>query len=89
MKQRAAVLIIILSLGAIVVPVHALLKAEEIAYVLRDSGATMLICGLPASRPDIVKRLCSSCKQVLSDHRDLVKIDCLEAIERLNSWGKL
>jgi long-chain acyl-CoA synthetase len=37
----------ILSLGAIVVPVHALLKAEEIAYVLRDSGATMLICAAP------------------------------------------
>jgi long-chain acyl-CoA synthetase len=33
-----------LALGAVVVPVHALLKAEEIAYVLRDSGATMLVC---------------------------------------------
>jgi long-chain acyl-CoA synthetase len=37
----------ILSLGAIVVPVHALLKAREIDYVLRDSGATMLICAAP------------------------------------------
>ncbi|WP_346958346.1 long-chain fatty acid--CoA ligase [uncultured Arthrobacter sp.] len=34
----------ILSLGAIVVPVHALLKAREIEYVLQDSGARMLIC---------------------------------------------
>ncbi len=33
-----------LALGAVVVPVHALLKAEEIAYVLSDSGATVLVC---------------------------------------------
>src|SRR4051794_18314136 len=33
-----------LALGAVVVPVHALLKAEEIAYVLGDSGARLLIC---------------------------------------------
>jgi long-chain acyl-CoA synthetase len=37
----------ILSLGGIVVPVHALLKADEIEYVLRDSGATLLICAAP------------------------------------------
>ncbi|WP_431277763.1 long-chain-fatty-acid--CoA ligase [Leifsonia poae] len=37
----------ILALGAVVVPVHALLKAEEIAYVLRDSGAKLLICAAP------------------------------------------
>ncbi len=37
----------ILSLGAIIVPVHALLKGEEIAYVLRDSGARLLICAAP------------------------------------------
>ena len=37
----------ILSLGAVVVPVHALLNAEEIAYVLRDSGAKLLV-GHPA-----------------------------------------
>ena len=37
----------ILSLGAVVVPVHALLKGEEIAYVLRDSGAKLLICAAP------------------------------------------
>ena len=34
----------ILALGAVVVPVHALLKAEEIAYVLQDSGAKALVC---------------------------------------------
>lgn len=37
----------VLSLGAIVVPVHALLKAREIEYVLQDSGARMLICAAP------------------------------------------
>ena len=37
----------ILALGAIVVPIHALLKADEIEYVLRDSGAMMLICAAP------------------------------------------
>ena len=37
----------ILSLGAIVVPIHALLKADEIEYVLRDSAAMLLICAAP------------------------------------------
>ena len=37
----------VLSLGAIVVPIHALLKSDEIEYVLRDSGATMLVCAAP------------------------------------------
>ena len=34
----------VLALGGTAVPVHALLKAEEIAYVLRDSGAKVLVC---------------------------------------------
>ena len=34
----------VLALGGVVVPVHALLKAEEIAYVLQDSGAKALVC---------------------------------------------
>ena len=34
----------VLALGGVVVPVHALLRAEEIEYVLRDSGATLLVC---------------------------------------------
>lgn len=37
----------VLALGAVVVPVHALLKHDEIAYVLRDSGASALICAAP------------------------------------------
>ncbi|MEO6826329.1 MAG: AMP-binding protein, partial [Microbacteriaceae bacterium] len=37
----------ILALGGIVVPVHALLKAEEIDYVLRDSGAKLMVCAAP------------------------------------------
>ncbi|HVF05211.1 MAG TPA: long-chain fatty acid--CoA ligase [Frankiaceae bacterium] len=37
----------VLALGGVVVPVHALLKAEEIAYVLEDSGAKALVCAGP------------------------------------------
>ncbi|MFE4519573.1 long-chain fatty acid--CoA ligase [Kitasatospora sp. NPDC056783] len=37
----------VLSLGAVVVPMHALLKAREIEYVLRDSGARALVCAGP------------------------------------------
>ena len=37
----------VLALGAIAVPVHALLRAEEIAYVLEDSGAKVLVCAAP------------------------------------------
>ncbi|GAA2987560.1 long-chain acyl-CoA synthetase [Microbacterium terrae] len=36
-----------LSLGAVVVPVHLLFKAEEIEYVLRDSGADVLVAAAP------------------------------------------
>ncbi|GAA1928073.1 long-chain fatty acid--CoA ligase [Microbacterium aoyamense] len=36
-----------LSLGAIVVPVHLLFKADEIAFVLRDSGADLLVAAAP------------------------------------------
>jgi long-chain acyl-CoA synthetase len=36
-----------LALGAVAVPVHALLKAEEIEYVLTDSGASVLVCAAP------------------------------------------
>jgi long-chain acyl-CoA synthetase len=37
----------VLALGATAVPVHALLRAEEIAYVLEDSGAKALVCAGP------------------------------------------
>lgn len=33
-----------LALGAVVVPIHALLTAPEVAYVLTDSGARLLVC---------------------------------------------
>jgi long-chain acyl-CoA synthetase len=36
-----------LSLGAVVVPVHALLVGREIAYVLADSGAKVLVAAAP------------------------------------------
>ncbi|WP_417235360.1 long-chain-fatty-acid--CoA ligase [Arthrobacter sp.] len=34
----------VLAAGAVVVPVHPLLTVPEVVHVLRDSGATMLIC---------------------------------------------
>jgi long-chain acyl-CoA synthetase len=37
----------VIALGAVVVPVHALLKAEEIQFVLEDSAARLLICAAP------------------------------------------
>lgn len=37
----------ILAIGGIVVPIHALLKSGEIEYVLRDSGAKLLVCAAP------------------------------------------
>lgn len=37
----------VLALGAVAVPVHALLTAQEIAYVLSDSEAQTLICAAP------------------------------------------
>ena len=36
-----------LSLGAVVVPIHLLFKAEEIEFVLRDSGADVLVAAAP------------------------------------------
>ena len=37
----------VLALGGVAVPVHALLKAEEIEYVLTDSGTRALVCAAP------------------------------------------
>ena len=39
-----------LAAGAVVVPVHLLLTADEAAYVLRDSGATLLLCAHQPAR---------------------------------------
>ncbi|MEP7762411.1 long-chain fatty acid--CoA ligase [Sanguibacter sp. 25GB23B1] len=36
-----------LSLGAVVVPIHLLFKTEEIEFVLRDSGARVLVAAAP------------------------------------------
>ncbi|MEV0647122.1 AMP-binding protein [Phytomonospora sp. NPDC050363] len=36
-----------LALGAVVIPVHLLLKTDEIAYVLEDSGAELLVVAAP------------------------------------------
>jgi long-chain acyl-CoA synthetase len=36
-----------IALGAVAVPVHALLNAAEIEYVLTDSGAKVLVCAAP------------------------------------------
>ena len=37
----------VLALGGVVVPVHALLRAREVEHVLRDSGASLLVCAGP------------------------------------------
>ncbi|MGW2190438.1 AMP-binding protein, partial [Streptomyces sp. NPDC001719] len=37
----------VLALGAVAVPVHGLLRADEIAHVLRDSEAGALVCAEP------------------------------------------
>jgi long-chain acyl-CoA synthetase len=36
-----------LALGAVVVPIHSLLKAEEIAFVLTDAEVALLVCAAP------------------------------------------
>lgn len=43
----------ILAIGAVVVPIHALLTPDEIVYILRDAGAKALICApqLPSGAP--------------------------------------
>ncbi|AGP60631.1 long-chain-fatty-acid--CoA ligase [Streptomyces rapamycinicus] len=37
----------VLALGAVAVPVHGLLRADEIVHVLRDSESKVLVCGAP------------------------------------------
>ena len=36
-----------LALGAVIVPIHSLLKAEEIAYVLSDAEVSVFVCAAP------------------------------------------
>lgn len=38
----------VLAIGAVAVPIHLLFKREEIAHVLRDSGASLVIVGAPS-----------------------------------------
>src|SRR5690606_15253061 len=40
-----------LALGAVVVPVHLLFTPQEITYVVRDSGATVLVAAAPLLGP--------------------------------------
>ncbi len=37
----------VLALGAVVVPIHSLLKADEIAFVLADAEVSVLVCAAP------------------------------------------
>ncbi len=52
----------VLSLGAVVVPVHLLFKAEEIEHVLRDSGASLLVLAAPRWRTDFPRRHRPGCR---------------------------
>ena len=70
-----------LSLGAVVVPVHALLVAREIAYVLQDSGAKLLVAAAPllAEGGPARPRLGSGCSAIMGgegvDRLDLLAAD--------------
>ncbi|MGV9869920.1 AMP-binding protein [Rhodococcus koreensis] len=44
----------ILTAGAVVVPVHLLLTATEVAYVLRDSEAKLIVCHGPTTEVAIL-----------------------------------
>lgn len=63
MPDFARVYYAVLSLGAIVVPVHALLKAREIEYVLQDNGARLMICAdaLLGEEPRVPLPAASTC----------------------------
>ena len=54
--EKIAALIAILKAGAIAVPVNALLKAPQVAHILRDSGASGLIT-TAARLPDLLAEL--------------------------------
>ncbi|TQS40171.1 long-chain-fatty-acid--CoA ligase [Cryptosporangium phraense] len=47
----------ILAAGAVVVPVHLLLSAEEVEHVLRDSGATLLLCHVAVAQTGVAAGL--------------------------------
>ncbi len=54
--EKVAALIAVLKAGAIAVPVNALLKAPQVAHILRDSGASALITAA-ARLPDLLAEL--------------------------------
>ncbi|MER7478983.1 long-chain fatty acid--CoA ligase [Streptomyces sp. NPDC126510] len=56
----------VLAIGGTVVPVHLLLSKDEIAYLVRDSGATAVICA-----PELRDRLGSDAPEVITpEHLD-------------------
>lgn len=54
--EKVAALLAVLKAGAIAVPVNALLKAPQVAHILRDSGAAALITAA-ARVPDLLAEL--------------------------------
>jgi len=67
--EKVASLLAVLKAGAIAVPVNALLKAPQVAHILRDSGAAVLITN--AGRiPDLLAEL-----GVLSGLRAIVAVE--------------
>jgi long-chain acyl-CoA synthetase len=71
----------ILAAGAVVVPVHALLTPEEVAYVLRDSGAKVLLCAaplLPSGAPGAAAAGVA-CHSLMSDAGELPRFEDVAA----------
>jgi acyl-CoA ligase (AMP-forming) (exosortase A-associated) len=67
--EKVAALMAVLKSGGIAVPVNALLKAPQVAHILRDSGATALIT-TAARMPDLLAEL-----GVLEGLRAIVAVD--------------
>lgn len=71
----------ILALGAVVVPVHALLTAGEIEYVLRDSGARLLISHAMLSAGAEGAKLAGIPSVMMSNH-DTAARPAVEVVQR-------
>jgi acyl-CoA ligase (AMP-forming) (exosortase A-associated) len=67
--EKVAALIAVMKAGAIAVPVNALLKAPQVAHILRDSGATALVT-TTVRIPDLLAEL-----GVLAGLRAIVAVD--------------
>lgn len=59
----------ILAAGAVVVPVHLLLTASEVGHVLRDSGATMILCHEPTA--EVAGQAAAEAGVIVADVADL------------------